>query len=215
MEEAIEEEARHPDAAPRPRVAGTEQLEPLYGASPAPEPTPPPQLAAPTGGALPAASRRAALAAVAAAAALGIAIVAYAIARSPASPPPDPAAVAAAAAADAEAQIGSRIASADRRISEGRLSGPDGALDHLLAAKALKADDPRVKDRLRLLADTLEMLGGRALERGDAPEAEAHLSAALQAEPERQSISDKLQAVAKIPVAPDARSRPGAAEKAP
>ncbi len=207
LDDALAEAAApEPEPAPRPTAEGTESLEPLYGVPPD-EPTPAPlAAAAPGGGSIPAASRRAALVAVAAASVLGLALLAYAVARRPASPPPDPAAV----AADADAQLGARLASADRRISEGRLGGEDGALEQLLAAKALRANDARVNDRLRLLADTLEMLGDRALGRGNAAEAEVHLSAARQAAPDRPSISAKLEAAAKMSGAPGARPGTGA-----
>ncbi|HEX9051032.1 MAG TPA: hypothetical protein VF841_10905, partial [Anaeromyxobacter sp.] len=210
LDEAIADEAEPEPAAPPPRppAEGTESLEPLYGTG---EPTPAPQAPpAGKGGSLPAASRRAMLIATTVAAILGLAILAYAVARRPAAPLPDPAAV----AADAEAQIASRISSADRRISEGRLSGPDGALEHLLAASALRPADARVKDRLRLLADTLEMLGARALERGDAAEAEVHLSAAKRAAPDRRSIASKLEAAAKMSAASAAGSQPDAGDGA-
>jgi len=206
----------------RPPAEGTEDLEMLYevpahGAEPAPEPTPEPRTvpataAGPKHSSIPTASRRAALAAVVVGAVLVLGILAYAVARRPAGPPAVPAAAAASAADDAA--LASRIAAADRRMSEGRLGGPDGALDNLLAAKALRPDDPRVKERLALLADTLETLGGRALDRGDVAEAEVHLAAALQAAPDRPSISAKLEALAKLPQAQEARSRraPGGGE---
>ncbi len=53
------------------------------------------------------------------------------------------------------------------------------------------------------------MLGGRALDRGDAAEAQVHLSAALQAAPDRESIAAKLEALARL------RAPPGEKPPAP
>jgi len=213
------------DDIPRPPPDDTRQLEPLHGegAAPAPpgdaarevppEPTPGParaSAAAREEGALPAASRRAIVAAAIAATVLVVAVLAYSFARGPSSPavPPPPAPAAPAAL---DTRLADGIALADARLSEGRLAGPDGALDHLLAAKALAPDDPRVKERLALLADTLEKLGARALERGDVAEAEVHLAAALQAAPDRASVREKLDSLARVPKAPADRARDPAA----
>ncbi len=218
--ESLFAEERETEAAPRPPDEATRQLEQLYddaSAAPgprpdaAPEPTPEPRTVASAGASLPAASRRTVIVAVVAAGALVVGVLAYSFARRPAAPAATATGPAPSPAA-AEAPLADRIASADRRLSEGRLTGPDGALDQLLAAKALAPDDVRVKGRLALLADTLENLGARALDRGDVAEAEAHLAAALLAAPDRQSISAKLEALAKVPQDRQPRTR---GEKAP
>ncbi|MGC4119797.1 MAG: hypothetical protein QM765_35525 [Myxococcales bacterium] len=87
------------------------------------------------------------------------------------------------------------LAKADERIAAGRLVGPSGdeALDHLIRARALRADDPRVVQRLKALGDKFEELGDRALARGDKAEAAAHLQAAVTAEPQRSSAAQKLK----------------------
>jgi hypothetical protein len=117
--------------------------------------------------------------------------------------PARPPAVAVATAAPADL-VAERIATADRRLAEGRLAGEDGALEHLLAAKALRPEHAGTRERLRAMADTLESLGARALGRGDLDEASIHLSAARDAAPDRESIRAKLDAVAKAKTARDA-----------
>jgi hypothetical protein len=84
---------------------------------------------------------------------------------------------------------------ADERIAAGRLAGPSGdeALDHLIAARALRADDPRVMERLSALASKFEQLGDKALERGDVAEAAAHYQGAVLAEPGRAKASQRLK----------------------
>jgi len=195
-----------------------EKLELLFPDEPAraAEPTPPPfpgsgparapsrAAQPPRPGGLPRASRRALLAAAAAAAVGVLGVLGYfVVPRSP--PPPVPGTAAPAADGALEAHIGA----ADRRLADGRLGGADGALEHLLAAKALRPQDPRVAERLSLLADTLETLGARALERRNAAEAEVHLAAAEQAAPGRESIRAKLEALAKIPRTREAGGRRG------
>lgn len=93
-------------------------------------------------------------------------------------------------------EIDERVAAADERIAEGRLTGGDAALDHLVAARALRPADPAVRERLRLLADKLEALGEAAAARGDLAEAAVHLTAASQAEPDRESIHLRLGEIA-------------------
>lgn len=87
------------------------------------------------------------------------------------------------------------LALADQRLAEGRLTGPggDAALDHLVAARQLATDDPRVVARLGALADTFEKLAAGAIDAGDLGEAAAHLQAALIADPARQRAADKLR----------------------
>ncbi len=86
---------------------------------------------------------------------------------------------------------------AQQRMAAGRLAGPsrDEALDHLLAAKALAAEDPRVLQQLAALADRFEAEGEKALAGGDPAEAATHLEAALIADPSRTEASRKLQAI--------------------
>ena len=110
-----------------------------------------------------------------------------ALSRRPLAPPP---ATPERSAADAH------IAAADRRLSEARLIGPDGALEHLVEARRLVPTHGGAARRLALLADTLEALGARALERGDIDEASVQLLAARDAAPERESIRTKLATVA-------------------
>jgi hypothetical protein len=195
--------AAPPPAAPPPSGQATDELELLLGDEPATgaEAPAPPALAAPprAGAAVPARLLAVAGAGIALIAALGV--LGYVIVRR-SSPPPAPAA----AAPPAEGALDAHIAAADRRMSDGRLTGPDGALDHLLAARALRPEDPRVARRLALLADTLETLGARALERADVAEAEVHLAAAWQAAPDRESIRAKLEALGKVPRKREGRS---------
>jgi hypothetical protein len=99
----------------------------------------------------------------------------------------------------AEQQIDARVASADERLADGRLAGGgDSALDHLVAARGRRPDDPRVRERLRLVADKLEELADRALARGDYAEAAVHLTAAAQAEPERRRVHLRLGEIARM-----------------
>jgi serine/threonine-protein kinase len=86
------------------------------------------------------------------------------------------------------------ISQADAQLKAGRLVGPAGdeALGRLLAAKALAPDDPGVRTRLSALADKFEELAGVALQRGNRPEAAAHLTAAVQADPSREAARERL-----------------------
>lgn len=89
------------------------------------------------------------------------------------------------------------VEAADRLLAEGRLTGDGGALEHLLAAKRLRPDDAATSRRLSRVADLLEGLASRALERGDLAVAAIHLAAAGLAAPDRASIRAKLDAIAK------------------
>ncbi len=89
------------------------------------------------------------------------------------------------------------VEAADRLLAEGRLTGKDGALEHLLAAKRLRPDDAATNGRLSRVADLLEGLAARALERGDVAVATIHLASAERAAPDRASIRAKLDAIAK------------------
>lgn len=102
-------------------------------------------------------------------------------------------------AADRRTQhaIEEHVATADERLADGRLTGGDAALDHLVAARALRPDDRGVKERLHLLAEKLEELGAAAAARGDYAEAAVHLTAASQAEPDRESVHLRLGEIAR------------------
>jgi len=95
------------------------------------------------------------------------------------------------------AAMAAQLTLADERIAAGRLAGPSGdeALDHLLSARALRPNDPRVMERLNALAAKFEQLGDLALERGDAAEAAAHYQGAVLAEPGRSKASSRLKAL--------------------
>jgi hypothetical protein len=108
-----------------------------------------------------------------------------------------------------DSALNAKIALADQRLAAGRLAGPGGdeALDHLLAAKVLKADDARVKERLTALADKFEQLGDMALTRGDSAEAAAHYQGAVLADPRRTKPAQRLKEI-------EERVRQGATPKA-
>jgi len=103
-------------------------------------------------------------------------------------------------------EVAPLLAAADRDIAAGRLSGPESALALLVKARALAPADPRVGERLKLLADTFEAFAARALERGDAREARVHLEAAEQADPRRPSLDEKRARLESLS-APDAPGR--------
>jgi len=106
--------------------------------------------------------------------------------------------VGAAAEAKDAARVAEELRLADSRLMEGRLAGAGGdtALDHLLAARAVAPEDPRVTSRLRLLADKFEQLGERALARRNLGEAAVHYQVALRADPGREGIRRKLAEIA-------------------
>lgn len=89
------------------------------------------------------------------------------------------------------------VAASDRLLAEGRLTGRDGALEHLLEARRLRPDDAATNGRLSRVADLLEGLAARALERGDVAVAEIHLASAELAAPGRASIRAKREAIAR------------------
>jgi len=103
-------------------------------------------------------------------------------------------------------EVAPLLAAADRDIAAGRLSGPESALALLVKARALAPADPRVGERLKLLADTFEAFAARALDRGDAREARVHLEAAEQADPRRPSLDEKRARLESLS-APDAPGR--------
>ncbi len=127
-------------------------------------------------------NRRRAAAVAALAVAVALAAIGYAMTRRPATP---------------EEEAADHLARADRQLAAGRVTGEDGALEHLLAAKRLRPRDPVPAERLSRLADMLEDLGQRALGRGELYVASIHLTAARQAAPGRASIRAKLEALSK------------------
>jgi hypothetical protein len=122
-------------------------------------------------------------AAIVAAVAVAIAIGVFAVARfwgGPATP---------------EEAVAAHVKAADRLLAEGKLTGKDGALDHLLAAKRLRPGDAATTGRLDRVADMLERLAAGALERGDLPVAAIHLASARAAAPDRASLRAKQDAL--------------------
>lgn len=109
------------------------------------------------------------------------------------------------------AAVAAHVQAADRLVGEGRLAGRDGAIEHLLAAQRVSPADPDVQRRLSQIADLLEALAARALERGDVAVAAVHLGWAAQAAPDRPSIRARLDAIGRH----DAPGRPPAAPRAP
>lgn len=90
-----------------------------------------------------------------------------------------------------ETAAAAHVRAAERLLADGKLTGKDGALDHLLAAKRLLPDDPATAGRLERLADLLERLAAGALDRGDLAVASIHLAAARAAAPDRKSLRAK------------------------
>jgi hypothetical protein len=95
------------------------------------------------------------------------------------------------------AQIAAHLRAAERLEAEGRLLGEGGAIEELLAARRLEPANAETEARLSQVADRLEALGARALQRNDLAAASTHLAAAQVAAPERPSIRAKLDAVEK------------------
>jgi hypothetical protein len=91
-----------------------------------------------------------------------------------------------------EAAIGAQVQAADRLIAEGRLTGEEGAITRLLAARRIDPDDAATNARLAQVADLLEARAARALGRGDLAVASSHLAAAQLAAPDRPGIRAKL-----------------------
>lgn len=115
-------------------------------------------------------------------------------------------------AAVLDAAFSDAIRVADERLRAGRLVAPggDSALDHLLAARALRPGDTRVLARLEMMADTFESLGRRAMARGDLQEAAAHLSGVVRADPGRDWARAELERVESRRRAEEVRRRRGA-----
>jgi hypothetical protein len=101
---------------------------------------------------------------------------------------------------------------ADERWISGRLAGPgdDSALDHLLAARELAPEDPRLNRRLGALATLLGDLGERALARGDLQEAAAHFRAVLRADPANRAARERLRELADRLPTPEDEAQAGA-----
>jgi hypothetical protein len=115
--------------------------------------------------------------------------------------------------ADAEAvSFATELRRADDRIRAGRLAGTgnDSALDHLVTARDLVPDDPRLARRLKLVADLFGELGERALSRGDVEEAAVHFQAMLRADPRSAAARQRLREIAERTAAPPPAPRPGA-----
>jgi len=93
--------------------------------------------------------------------------------------------------ASPEAVAAAHVEAADRLLREGRVTGKDGALDHLLAARRLRPGDAETARRLDRVADLLERLAAGALDRGDLPVAAIHLASARAAAPDRPSLGAK------------------------
>lgn len=107
-------------------------------------------------------------------------------------------------------EVASARVDTDRLIAEGRIFGPEGALEALLAARRLHPDDAATAARLGRIADLLETLGARALDRGDLALASVHLSGAERAAPDRASVHARLTELEKRRAA---LARPSAPEK--
>lgn len=116
-----------------------------------------------------------------------IAVVAIALTRggddSPSRPEPS--------TADRD-RLAAEISAADTRIRSGDLVGDDGALGHLVTARAIAPEDPSVRTRLTALADKFEQLADAAVAAGNHAEAAVHLRAARDAEPDRAGIAARL-----------------------
>lgn len=105
---------------------------------------------------------------------------------------------------DADAVAAAHLEASDRLVAEGRLVGDGGAIERLLAAKRLRPQSAAADGRLARIADLLEALAARAVERGDLAVAEVHLGWARQVAPDRASVRAALGDVA-------TRARGGAA----
>lgn len=93
--------------------------------------------------------------------------------------------------ASPQAAAAAHVEAADRLLGDGKLSGRDGALEHLLAAQRLRPGDPATTRRLERVADLLERLAAGALDRGDLAVASIHLASARAAAPARASLRAK------------------------
>lgn len=128
---------------------------------------------------------------------------AFVVTRSADSAPPatqaveTPAAPSAAdiAAKELSAKVDAAIATADKRAASGRLTGPDSALERLLAAKTLAPGHAKIQTRLASLADKFEQLATSALEAENLAEAATHLQAALLADPSRSELATQMQEI--------------------
>ena len=91
-------------------------------------------------------------------------------------------------------QIAQVVAQLDARVQHGQLAGPGGnsALDALTELRRLDADDPRTRRRVRQLGDLFVTLAKAAEVRGDLGEAAVHYQAALNADPTRAAVRERL-----------------------
>ena len=94
-----------------------------------------------------------------------------------------------------DGQIRTAIESADKRAASGRLTGPDSALEKLLAAKEMAPKNTEVQARLGLLADKFEELANSAEEAGNLAEAATHLQAALLADASREELAARMDEI--------------------
>lgn len=99
------------------------------------------------------------------------------------------------AKADAEEKVRSMIDDADKRATAGRLTGPDSALEGLLAARELAPENADVSKRLGSLADKFEELATLAVDAGNLAEAATHMQAGLLADPSRTELADRMKRV--------------------
>lgn len=99
------------------------------------------------------------------------------------------------AAKQRDEQIRRTIATADARAASGRLTGPDSALEQLLAAKEMAPKNTEVEARLGQLADKFEELASSAEEAGNLAEAATHLQAALLADATREELAARMSEI--------------------
>ncbi len=99
------------------------------------------------------------------------------------------------AAKELNAKVNAAIATADKRAASGRLTGPDSALEGLLAAKKLAPGHAKIQTRLASLADKFEQLATSALEAENLVEAATHLQAALLADPSRSELATQMREI--------------------
>jgi tetratricopeptide (TPR) repeat protein len=98
----------------------------------------------------------------------------------------------------AERELDALLARADeqwaRAAAPGSVPGACGAaLESLFGARRLRPGDERVERRLLAMADALERLASAAERRGDLAAALSHLELALQADPARPGLADRIE----------------------
>jgi hypothetical protein len=103
--------------------------------------------------------------------------------------------------ATSEASVATRVdaelATADQRISEGRVvaGGGDDALAHLLAARTLDPHNAAVRDRLHAIAGKYQQLADQAIAAGSLAEAAAELQTVVAAEPDNAGAAAKMREI--------------------